>query len=133
MRIATLRLFALAAAASFLCGCSTSQRSGPAATTSPSMPGIGLDSSGESHIIVFTAPTGGWSFSADRAEDVQGQSNVFVTMRRPNPRFVYPQMLVEHRIATQTPGSDRISVFARILEHDEPAGRGGYSLAAGSD
>lgn len=129
---ATRTLIALIAAAACLGGCSSSQRTGP----SPTVPahsastGIALDSTGEHHVITFTAPSGGWSFSADRAEEVQGLSNVYVTMRKPNPRFIYPQMLIEHRISTQTASSEPVAIFTRTLEHDEPAGRGGYSQAA---
>ncbi len=133
MRIATLTLIALAAGASFLSGCGTSQRSGLADPTALTLTGIRLDSSGDSHIIVFTAPSGGWSLSADGMAGSLGKAGVNVTLRRPNPAFLHPQMLTEHRIATEIDSSTRLSVWARILEHDEPAGHGGYSLAAESD
>lgn len=72
-----------------------------------------------SHVLIVRAPTPGWTVTLDgdraRLECVE----VFVTLREPNPAFVYPQVIAEHRLLTSIPTEREIRVYARRLAFDE--------------
>jgi len=110
--------------AAVLAGCS----SGPAIDPSTPYqgPGLRVDSEPKVHHLVFTAPTPGWGVVIDRTTETPGAQRVFATIRRPNPQFIYPQVLVEQRVATSVPRDQPVEVFVRVLEFDARAS-GAYS------
>jgi len=95
-------------------GCST----GPRVTASDDYrgPEVRLDSSGRRHIVVLTAPNPGWSIELDRVRGRQGVDEVFVTVRRPNPEFLYTQQVVEKRISTGVRSDQPVLINARTLD-----------------
>ncbi|MEX2219558.1 MAG: hypothetical protein WD749_12465 [Phycisphaerales bacterium] len=85
-------------------------------------PPVAVDSSGPQHILIFTAPTGGWAVQLDQTVRDLDRTRVYVTTRRPNPAFQQTQALVDHRIATTVPPETPIEVYIRSALHDqEPA------------
>ncbi len=113
--------------AALLVGCA----SGPSidASTPYQGPGLRVDSQPKVHHLVFTAPSPGWGVVIDRTTETPGGERVFATIRRPNPRFIYPQVVVEQRIATSVAREHPIEVFVRELEFDAE-GSGAYSPLA---
>lgn len=86
-------------------------------------PDIRVDSSRDQHHIVMTAPTGGWAIARDIARQDANGFEVFVTITRPNPRFVQTQAITEQRLATGVSSREAMTVYARQVEFDEtPAG-----------
>ncbi|TVS06301.1 MAG: hypothetical protein EA423_05775 [Phycisphaerales bacterium] len=107
----------------FLAGC----HSGPVIADRDSDPYRGpdlrVDSSRDQHQIVMTAPTGGWAITRDLARQDASGFEVFVTITRPNPRFVQTQAITEQRLATGVSSREAMTVYARQVEFDEsPAG-----------
>ena len=93
-------------------------------------PPLGLDGSGQSFIVVVHSPTPGWVVTLDRVAEQYRHQAVFVTLRRPNPAFLYAQVQVEQRVGTSVASSEAVKVYARVLKHDEPAGDQPYAQAA---
>lgn len=105
----------------FLAGC----HSGPEiADNDPYRgPDLRVDSSRDQHQIVMTAPTGGWTITRELARQDASGFEVFVTITRPNPRFVQTQAITEQRLATGVSSREAMTVYARQVEFDEtPAG-----------
>jgi hypothetical protein len=124
---------ALAAILLVQIGCQ-SRPSLPDTTSDPYRgPGLTLDTSKPEYDIVVQAPTPGWVISLDRVAEQYRHHAVFVSLRRPNPGFLYPQVIVEQRVATTVPTSRTIKVYARILDPDDTRSSRPYSPAARSE
>lgn len=132
-RSAALWLLILPLSAGFpsalLSGCSGGGNGFEIAEQPYTGPEIALDSSGEQHQIVLTAPTGGWEFRLDRTLDALGAKEVFVSAVRPNPAYTHTQALTEHRVGTSVPTSTAVRLYARILDHDQDPGSVEYRPA----
>jgi hypothetical protein len=97
--------------------------SGCASTAAPQVesgsytgPGISDDTSGPTHTLVLTAPTGGWAFALDQVRKEFDHERIFVTVTRPDPAYMQTQALVRHEVGTGVPTDRPIKVFARIAQ-----------------
>jgi len=124
----------LAAAAVMLSACASSNSGGsghPRPATSDQAyagPSVAIDSAtGPHHLIVLTAPSPGWVFSFDQVGP--GSGDAFVTIRRPNPALLYPQVIVEQKMDSTVDSSQPLRVYARVLDFEEKAGSQAYRLA----
>lgn len=95
-------------------------------------PPLSVDSSGAQHVVVAQSPTPGWEFSLERVVEKLGGREVYVTLRRPDPRFVMIQQVVEQRLAVPVESQTPIEVYALVLEHDDRGEHDRYPLAARS-
>jgi hypothetical protein len=95
-------------------------------------PPLGLDASGDDYVIVVRPPTPGWVITLDREAEQYRHQAIFVTLRRPNPAFLYPQLQVEQRIATPLPPTVAVKIYARVLPFDTPADDQPYEKASES-
>lgn len=86
-------------------------------------PPIRLEHSTRGHRAVIEAPTAGWSLELDSVADAPGRTDVFVTIRRPDPGFAYSQAVVTQRLATGVRPAENVRLLARVLAHDA-SGRG---------
>jgi len=85
-------------------------------------PPVSVDSSGDEHVVVITAPTGGWQARYDgQARRFKGQ-RVFVTLLTPDPTQSHTQALVKHHVATPVDAQTPIDVYVRVLEFDPTLG-----------
>jgi hypothetical protein len=85
-------------------------------------PAITTDSSGPTHTLVLTAPTGGWAFALDQVRKEFDHERVFVTVTRPDPAYMQTQALVRHEVGTAVPSDRPIQVFARTTQAGGEAG-----------
>lgn len=69
-------------------------------------------------ILVAQLPSPGWEFTLDATREAYRKTNVFVSFRKTNPAFVYPQMIVSQRLATTVRSGTPIVVYARTLEFE---------------
>ena len=81
------------------------------------------------HIVALQAPSTGWGFTFDASRPQFGFTEVFLTITRPNPAFVYSQGMVTQEVGTEVEMSRPIVVYARILPHDVVADAQDYSRA----
>jgi hypothetical protein len=96
-------------------------------------PPLALDTSQAEYTVVIQAPTPGWAVTLDRIAEQYRHQAVFVSLRRPNPGYLYPQVVVDQRIATNVATTGPVKVYARILDPDTRRSKGAYVLAAQSD
>lgn len=85
-------------------------------------PEITRSAAAAKHTLILTAPSGGWSFTVDRTERTLDSTRVFATARRPNPAYMQTQALVSHEVTTGVAADRPITVYVRILEHDQGTG-----------
>lgn len=130
---AALIAFALVAAFQTVIGC-TGRPALPATSSDPYVgPPLALDSSGPEHMVVIQAPTPGWVATLDRVAEQHRHQAVFITVRRPNPAFLYPQVIVEQRVATTIPTTGPVRVYARVLAAEKKDSSAAYTPAAQSE
>ena len=84
----------------------------------------------EEQVVVIEAPSPGWAVELDQTRPGPDGDEVFLTLRRPDPQFLYPQMIVTQRVATGARPGQAIVVFARTLEAHENARSQQYSRVA---
>jgi hypothetical protein len=95
-------------------------------------PPVWLDGSGSTYIVATQSPSPGWVATLDRVADQYRHKVVFVSLRRPNPAYYYPQVQVEQRIGTSVLTPEAVKVYVRVLAFDEHAGGQAYTLGAES-
>lgn len=71
------------------------------------------------HVLVVTAPTPGWLIAIDRTDRLLDETQVFVTMQRPDPGALYPQHRVEQRVLSDVPQSRPIRVYSRVVDFNQ--------------
>ena len=49
-------------------------------------------------------------------------TEVFATAKRPNPAYMQTQALVSHEVTTGIAADQAVTVYARVLEHDQSGG-----------
>jgi hypothetical protein len=122
--------FVLIAAPAFVTGCSS--RPGPPIPAEGAFDRwpITIDSSGQQHLLQTQVGSPGYTFEMDSTWDAYRARHVFVTIRRPDPRFAYPQVIVDLRLLTPVDSKTPIRVFAREVEFADRENEAEYRPAA---
>ncbi len=92
------------------------------------VPPVLLDALNEHHMLVMQAPHSGWSIAIDRDERIAIGTRLFITVRRPDASFMYPQAIVEKNLLTDIPSGTTLEVFVRLLDAHEKTEGKGYGL-----
>lgn len=108
-----LALALLATAASTLPACGPGRFVPSKSETGWNGPEIWIESTPQWN-IVSKSPTGGWSFTLDQLMEQRGRTEVFVTLKRPNPSYLVTAAEVEQRVTTPLKNNVPIWVYARI-------------------
>ena len=95
-------------------------------------PPITIDSGGPEHVLVAQLPNPGYRFALDAVREDFNHRDVFVTFRRPSPTVIYPQVLVQQRLATGVKSQIPITVYARVVDYDATSTRNSHAKAAES-
>jgi len=90
------------------------------------VPPITIDTINDHYLLTMQAPHAGWSFEFDKDDRTPTGYRVFITIREPDPSFLYPQMIVEKTLLTQTSTESTIEIYARVLGAFEKAEMQGY-------
>jgi hypothetical protein len=122
-----VHLFAAAGLLMCLAACSSS--AGRLTETPYRGPDVAIETSGENHVLVVTAPSAGYRLTIDRVSEAYRSYEVFATLREPDGRFMYTQALVELRSIIPVSSSTPIRVGLRVLGHEAEA-EGDYPIAA---
>ena len=89
------------------------------------VPPIKVEALGEHHLLIMQAPNSGWSIAIDKSERISSGMRIYITTRRPDPSFMYPQAIVEKRLLSNIRTDTSIEIYARVLSADEKTkGRG---------
>ncbi len=92
-------------------------------------PPLSIDQTGRTAVVVMEAPTPGWSVTVDRSSEARDHWQAFVTIRRPNPAYMYAQMIVKQNLLTTVESRRPLRVYARVLEFADQATDGEYREA----
>ena len=84
-------------------------------------PALTLDSTGKFHTVVIQSPSPGWVVTLDHVNEAHRHEDVFVTLRKPDPRFLYSSQVVEQRLLLPLVSTSAVRVCARVLDYDAPA------------
>lgn len=113
----TIATIGLAFAALALPGCGSS---GPEIATGmyagPPIEVVARD--GVYHLKV-ESPSPGWDVTFDRSVQRADERRLFVSLRRPNPAFVYAQVIVEQLVRTDVAAPEDVSAYARVLAYEQ--------------
>lgn len=116
---------ALAAALATLTGC------GGRVTTSTEPfqgPAMRMTEVGGLKVVEVQSPSPGWRVAFNRSRPALNTREVMVTLHRPDPQFVYPQVIVDQNIVTDVPAGTPTTLFARILPHNDRRRSGVFNL-----
>lgn len=86
-------------------------------------PAVSLSRSAQSgsitprHVVVVDLPSPGWTPTLDQTRPAFRASEVYITLREPNPAFVFPQVITPVRVATPIDANEPIHVFLRTLPY----------------
>ena len=109
------------------------QKALPDLTSAPyAGPQVRLDASGDTYVVILSPPSPGWVVTLDRVADQYKCKAIYLTIRRPNPTFYYPQAIVEQRIGTSVLSPAAAEVYARVLPFDSRDGDQPYSYVTRS-
>lgn len=89
------------------------------------VPPVMLEILNDQHLLIMQAPNSGWSILINRDELIAGGTRLFITVRRPDPAFMYPQAIVEKRLLTDIHADIDLEVYVRLLgAHESTKGKG---------
>lgn len=117
----------LALIISTLVGCSGSAT---IATDRPhDAPPITLETFETRHLVLVEAPTPGWQATITRTHRGLDIDDVFITLRRPDPGVLYPQVIVQQQLLTNVLTTRPVRVYARVLDFSQKSEKPPYRLA----
>lgn len=96
-------------------------------------PPIEIDRSGKMYRLILQAPTPGWTFTLDRVKPSLDNATLTVTARKPDPSYMYPQVIVNQELMTTVETFTPIDVYARVAEFVSTAKTSTYQFLASSD
>jgi hypothetical protein len=95
-------------------------------------PPLTLDASGANYVVMLEAPSAGYGLTVDRVLERAGGSDIFATVRTPDPKYVHAQMIVTLRAAVPLATSSPARLCVRVLGADEEGERDGYRVVTTS-
>lgn len=75
-----------------------------------------LDSAGPAHVVVFDAPSPGWTPGLDQVREDWRHMAVYITLRSPDPTFLYPTAVARLQVGTGVTSATPVRVFVRVLD-----------------
>ena len=96
-------------------GCGSTQGPPPPSDAAFQGPLVSIEQANAKHIVVVQAPSAGWTIERDATQEQQKRWDVYITLREPDPRFMYTQQVVSLRVATDVRAAEAIRVLARVV------------------
>ncbi|MFN0131234.1 MAG: hypothetical protein ACKVW3_01680 [Phycisphaerales bacterium] len=90
---------------------------------------VAVERGGRKHVVIVLAPSSGWAVGFDREDRAFDRTDIYITLRRPNPAELQTQAIVTQEIATPADATRPARVYARVLDFDAPARSQPYELA----
>ena len=102
-------------------GCGSELKTNPEAYRGPELRSEIADSA---YLLVAQAPTPGWDVEIDATRRGADRTDVFVTLRRPNPVAAYSSKAVMQRVLTRVSTDRPLGILARVMpfgsDEDQP-------------
>ena len=80
-------------------------------------PGIGHQPLDATHLILAETPGAGWGVEIDATRKTADGTEIYVTLRRPNPVAAYALEPVKQRVLTRVSAEQPIRILARVLDY----------------
>ncbi len=117
LRRPAIAAIGLAFAGLALPGCGST---GPEITAGPyEGPPIEVISRDGVYHLEVQSPSPGWDVTFDRSVQKADERRLFLSLRRPNPAFVYAQVIVEQLVRTDVSVPEDVSAYARVLDYEQ--------------
>ena len=113
-------------------GCGSTQGPPPPSDAAFQGPPVSIEQANAKHIVVVQAPSAGWTIERDATQEQQKRWDVYITLREPDPRFMYTQQVVSLRVATDVRAAEAIRILARVVPFGDTSNETPHHPAAGS-
>lgn len=113
-------------------GCGSTQGPPPPSDAAFQGPPVSIEQANARHIVVVQAPSAGWTIECDATWEQQKHWDVYITLRQPDPRFMYAQQIVSLRVATDVRAAEAIRVLARVVPFGDTSNETPHHPAASS-
>lgn len=113
-------------------GCGSTQGPPPPSDAAFQGPPVSIEQANAKHIVVVQAPSAGWTIERDATQEQQKRWDVYITLREPDPRFMYTQQVVSLRVATDVRSAEAIRVLARVVPFGDTSNETPHHPAASS-
>lgn len=114
-------------------GCGSTQGPPPPSDAAFQGPPVSIEQANAKHIVVVQAPCAGWTIERDATWEQQKRWDVYITLREPDPRFMYTQQVVSLRVATDVRAAESIRVLARVVPFGDTSNESPHHPAASSE
>lgn len=111
-------------------GCGSTQGPPPPSDAAFQGPPVSIEQANAEHIVVVQAPSAGWTIERDATQEQQKRWDVYITLREPDPRFMYTQAVVSLRVATDVRAAEAIRVLARVVPFADTSNESPHHPAA---
>jgi hypothetical protein len=105
---------AVAIGVALLAGCGSDLKVTPEAYRGPALSPGTLDTS---YLVIAQTPGAGWGVEIDATRKTADGTDVYLTMRRPNPVAAYALEPVEQRVLTRVTTDQPIRLLARVMDY----------------
>lgn len=96
-------------------------------------PALSIDTTRATYTIVLEAPTPGWTMETVATRQLFERREVYVLLRRPNPVYLYPQVVVTQHLGTDVRTDMPMDLYAAVAAHDAARGPEVFGRAASSE
>lgn len=93
-------------------GCGSDLKVNPEAFRGPM---LSHTTAGDAYMLVAEMPSPGWAVEIDATRPTAERSDIYVTLRRPNPAAVYTQQIVTQRVLTRVGTERPLGILARVV------------------
>lgn len=95
-------------------------------------PPIQINRDGKMYVLKLEAPTPGWTFTLDQVKPSLDHATMTVTARRPDPSYMYSQVIVNQELMTTVETTTPVDVYARVAEFVSTSKTKTYQFLASS-
>ncbi len=114
-------------------GCGSTQGPPPPSDAAFQGPPVSIEQANSKHVVVVQAPSAGWTLERDATQEQQKRWDVYITIRQPDPRFIYTQQVVSLRATTDVRATEAIRVLARVVPFADTSNESPHHPAASAD
>lgn len=95
-------------------GCGSELKINPETYRGPS---LSHETAESAYLLVAQTPTPGWEIELDATRPGPDATDVFVTLRQPNPVAAYPDGAVTQRVLTRVATDRPLGIVARVMPY----------------
>ncbi len=113
-------------------GCGSTQGPPPPSDAAFLGPPVSIEQANAKHVVLVRTPSAGWTIERDATQEQQKRWDAYITIREPDPRFMYTQQIVDLRVTTDVRAAEAIRVLARVIPFGDTSNESPHHPAASS-